>query len=59
MGKTTAISGKRQEMDSELVCPTPRSFSRDLLIREPYPAAGSSPGGSFSIFPWFFVFSAW
>lgn len=22
-GYTTAISGKRQEMDSELVCPTP------------------------------------
>lgn len=54
MGKTTAISGKRQEMDSELVCPTPRSFSRDLLIREPYQAVGSSTGGSFSIFILYF-----
>lgn len=27
VGQATAISGKRQEMGSELACPTPREFS--------------------------------
>lgn len=32
-GYTTAISGKRQEMDSELVCPTPEVKDSYLTIK--------------------------
>ena len=32
-GYTTAISGKRQEMDSELVCPTPGNPEPYLAIQ--------------------------